>query len=312
MTAPLLSAKDARVAVDGTIAIESLTVTTVGDRVVLAGDVGALFAAISGVPRSAGGGGRVAGSGGDDGEMPGEAYVVGGTLRVDGHDVATGAHVAAVGAAPLDPPLPPAWTAEEYVSWGARLAGVPRGDAKAMAVAALTRTGLAPARRKKLGALSLPERRALGLAQAIASGPAVLLAEAPLRDLMGGAAGFVLEAVAAAAEGRRAAISVARLDAGSAEGALARGASHLLVLSGGELSLEGPPGELFAGARIYALTVRSNAGALQVELAARGIALRGGPVRFSAAVPAGLRAPQILEAARAARAAVVEMVPLIG
>ena len=122
----------------------------------------------------------------------------------------------------------------------------------------------------------------------------------------------MLQAVAAASEGRRAAISVTRLDAGSAEGVLARGASHLVVLAGGEVALEGPPGELFAGARVFALTVRSNAGALRAELSARGIDLRGGPVRCSASLPAGLGSRDLLAAARAARAAVVEMVPVIG
>jgi ABC-2 type transport system ATP-binding protein len=310
---PLVEADEARVAVDGVLAIERLSLVTIGDRVVFAGDPGALFAVLTGVPRSAGGAGRVlAATRGDDAEMPGEAYLVGGKLLLAGRSVADGAHVAVAGAAPLDPPLPPRWTAEEYVTWSARLAGVPARDARELGVAALARTGLGPGRRKGTGALSLPERRALVIAQAIASGPEVLVAEAPLRGLEGAAAGFVLQAVTAAMEGRRAVISAARLDAGSAEGALARGASHLVVLAGGELVLEGPPGVLFAGARMYALTVRSNAEPLRAELSARGIDLRGGPVRFSAALPEGAAAREILEAARAARAAVVEMVPVIG
>jgi ABC-2 type transport system ATP-binding protein len=310
---PTIEAREARIAVDGVVAVESLTLTTTGDRVVFAGDAGALFAALSGVPRSAGGGGRVPAAGGTgDGEMPGEAYVVAGSLLLAGKSVAEGAHVAVSGAAPLDPPLPPQWTVEEYVGWGARLAGASRGDARALCAAALGRTSLAAAKRKTIGGLSLPERRALVVAQAIASGPEVLVAEAPLRGLEGQAAAFVLQAIASASEGRRSAISVARLDAGCAEGALARGASHLVVLAGGEVALEGPPGELFAGARVYALTVRSNAEPLRAELSARGIDLRGGPVRFSAALPAGLGSRDILEAARAARAAVVEMVPVIG
>jgi ABC-2 type transport system ATP-binding protein len=140
----------------------------------------------------------------------------------------------------------------------------------------------------------------------------VLVAEAPLSGLEGREAELVRDAVIAAAEGRRLVISVARLDAGTAEGVLARSASHLAVLAGGEAALEGPPGELFAGARVLALTVRSNAAALRTALAARGIDLRGGPVRFSAALPAGATTAEILKAAQAARAAVVEMVPLIG
>ena len=309
---PVLEARDARIAVDGVIAVDRLSLRTAGDRVILAGDPGALLAALTGVPRSAAGGGRVASAPGDEAELPGEAYVVAGELLLAGRSVAENAHAAVMGAAALDPPLPPRWTAEEYVRWGARLAGVSPGDARDLAAAALARTGLAAARRKLTGALSLPERRALSLAQAIASGPEVLVAEAPLRGLEGAAATFVLQAVTAAAEGRRAVISTARLDAGSAEGALARAASHLVVLASGEVAVEGPPGELFAAARVYALTVRSHAELLRAELAARGIDLRGGPVRFSAALPAGATTTEILAAARAAQAAVVEMVPVIG
>src|SRR5262249_35726066 len=162
--------------------------------------------------------GRAAVPRGDEPEMPGEAYVVAGTLLLAGRSVADAAHVAVVGAAPLDPPLPPQWTAEEYVTWSARLAGVSGRDARELGASALARTGLGAARRKTTGALSLPERRALVVAQAIASGPEVLVAEAPLRGLEGAPAGFVLQAVTAAMEGRRAVISVTRLDSGSAEG----------------------------------------------------------------------------------------------
>jgi ABC-2 type transport system ATP-binding protein len=308
----LLEAREASVAVDGVVAIERLSVVTEGERVVLAGDVGALFAALTGVPRSAGGGvgGRVAGD--DESEMPGEVYVVGGTLLLAGKSVAEAAHFPIMGAAALDPPLPPRWTVQEYVEWGARLAGAPRREARELAAVALERTKLAAARRKMIGALSLPERRALVLTQGIVAGPAVLVAEAPLRGLEGTAAVFVLQALTAAVNGRRVVFSVSRLDAASAEGALARGASHLVVLASGEVVLDGTPRALFARARVYALTVRSNAELLRAELSARDIDLRGGPVRFSAALPAGIPTGEILAAARAVRAAVVEMVPVIG
>jgi ABC-2 type transport system ATP-binding protein len=316
VSAPLLEAKEARVAIDGVVAVDRLSLVSTGDRVVLAGDPGALLAVITGVPRSAGGGGRVGGhvgsAGGDGAEMPGEAFVVAGSLHLAGKSVAEAAHVSIMGAAALDPPLPPRWTAGEYVQWGARLAGISPRDARELAAAALARVGLAAAHRKTTSALALSERRALVLAQAVAAGPEVLVAEAPLRGLEGSAATFVLQALIAAAEGRRALISTTRLEAGGAEGALARSASHLVVLFGGEVALEGPPAELFAAARVVALTVRSNADALRTELGARGIDLRGGPVRFSAALPPGSSTREILAAAQAARAAVVEMVPVIG
>jgi ABC-2 type transport system ATP-binding protein len=307
---PVILAEDARIAVDGVAAIERLSLATTGDRVLLAGDAGALLSAITGVPRAAV---APAGEGdGDDERMPGEAFVVAGTLRLAGRDVEKGEHVAIMGAAPLDPPLPPKWTAEEYVAWSARLAGVGAGAARRLAAAALDRTGIGPLRRRALGSLALPERRVLALAQAVATGPEVLVAEAPLSSLEGAAAAFVLQAIGAVTEGRKALLSATRLDAGSAEGTLARGASHVVVIAGGEVAASGPPGELFAAARVVSLAVRTNAGPLRDELAARGIDLRGGPVRFSAALPPGASTREILAAAQAARAAVVEMVPLFG
>jgi ABC-2 type transport system ATP-binding protein len=226
--------------------------------------------------------------------------------------VASGAHVPIMGAAPLDPPLPPGWTVEEYVTWSARLTGASQRQAKALALAALARVDLQSSRKKALSSLSPSERRVLALAQAAVATPEVIVAEAPLSGLAGAEAAFVLRALAAVIEGRRAIVSAARLDPSSPEGELARAASHLVVMAGGEVALEGPPGELFSGARIVSLAVRSGADELRSRLAARGIDLRGGPVRFSAALPPGATTREILAAAREASAAVVEMVPVIG
>jgi len=302
---PVLAAEGARISVDDVVAIDQLTFTSQGDRVLCVGDVHALMAALTGVPM------RVHGKAGEVDEPGAESRVVSGTLRVAGRSVADGAHHAVAGIAPLDPALPGAWTAEEYVRWSARLAGVGRRLAVEVASTALARIGIAGLARKQIRSLSLPERRALMLAQAAVGSPAVIIAEAPLAGLDGGAAAFVATSLGRATEGRAAIVSVARLDPGSTEGALARGATHVLVLSGGELTLDGPPGEIFSGARIYGLTVRSNADVLRTELSARGVDLRGGPLRYSVALPAGVTTNAILAAAAAARAAIVEMVPLV-
>ena len=300
----LLSASEARIAIDGVTAIERLTLESRGDHVAIAGEPRALMAAITGVP--------LADPSAQDGDPPGEALVVAGSLSIAGHDVAERAHLATIGAAPLDPPLPPAFTAIEYVAWSARLAGSPPRAARDLAEAALARIALADARKKKLNALSWPERRALSLAQAIVMGPDVLVAESPLASLEGAAAAYVMRALLAASEGRRAIVSIARLDEGSAEGALARGASHLVVLAGGEVAVEGAPADLFAASKIVSLLVRTHVEPLRAELAARGIELHGGPARFSARLPAGATPRDILVAASAARSAVLELIPVLG
>ena len=308
-SAPLFAAREARVAIDGAVAIDALTLESKGDRLLFAGDVGALLSVLTGVPRAATTGARAL----DDGDAPplGEALVVSGSLLLAGKNVGAGEHVATTGSAPLDPPLPAGWSALEYVSWSARLAGITRSAAARLALTALDRVGLGASAKKAATALALPERRALQLASAIVASPEVIIAEAPLGGLDGPAAAFVLRAVASATDGRRAVLSAARLEPGTPEGALCLGASHVVVLAGGEVALEGTPAKLFGAARLYALTVHSNADRFREELGAAGIALRGGPRRFSVALPEGASTRQILVAAKAARAAVVELVPIL-
>jgi ABC-2 type transport system ATP-binding protein len=300
----VLEASGARIAVDDVTVIERLDVSTVGSRVLVIGDAGALLAAISGAPLAA------VGEGGDDGPL-GEARVVAGSLRVGGREVTAGDHHAVLGAAPLDPPLPPAQSALEYVTWSARLGGADRRVARELSLAALRMCGMAPAVSRRLDALSVPERRAVVLAQAMVLSPAVIVAEAPLSGLDGAAAALVQGALAAATDGRGALVSVTRIDPASVEGTLARSASHVLMIAGGELVLDGAASEVFEGAQVYGLTVRSNTEALRAELSVRGIELRGGPLRFCATLPPGVTTREILAAAAVARAAVIELVPLL-
>jgi ABC-2 type transport system ATP-binding protein len=302
--APLLVADHARIAIDGVTVIDDLSLTSRGDRVLLAGDASSLIAAITGVPRTL--------SDRNAGEDAPEIDVVAGSLAVAGRDVASRAHVPVIGAAPLDPPLPPKWSALQYVAWSARLAGASAKEAEQLANAQLARVGLGGAVRAQIAMLPIPERRALVLAQAAVLSPEVLVAEAPLTGLEGGAAQFVLAALAASTEKCSAIVSATRVDPSSIEGGLARQASYVVVLSStGEVVIEGPPGELFAGTRMYALSVRSNAELLRIELASRGIDLRGGPARFTLALPIGATTREVLAAAGAARAPIVEMIPIL-
>lgn len=300
--APLFEAVEARVTIDGTVAIDRLSLVTKGDRVLFAGDTTALLAAIGGVP--------IARRESSD-APPSEAIVAAGKMLVAGKSVEAGEHVASTGVAPLDPPFDPAWTALEYVAWSARLGGASARSARDLAAGALGRLGLEPLASKKLASVHLLERRAVVLAQAIVLAPEVLVAEAPLAGLDGPGAGYLLRTLVAAAEGRRAIVSVARLDPSTPEGALARTASHIAVLSRGELALDGPPEEIFAGARLYALTIRANADELRALLATKGVDLRGGPLRYAASLPAGASSNVLLAAARSVRAVVVELIPIL-
>lgn len=317
---PLLAANAARVAVDGVVAIEQLTFTTLGDRALFVGDAGALFAALTGVPlgvRAPTLAGRSADPHWvpppperDPEALPGEARVVSGSLSIAGRDVGRGEHRTLLGAAPLDLPLPSSWTPIEYVAWSARLAGASKRAATDLARAVLTRVGLERAAKRSLKTFVLPERRVLALAAAAVMSPAVIVAEEPLAGLEGSAATFVLSALATVSEGRAALVSATRVEPGSVEGALVKDASWIGVLSGGELVATGEPGSIFTAARTYALVVRTNADALGDELRARGLELHGTASRCTVSLPEGVTTREILAAAAAAKAALVELHPL--
>ena len=307
---PVLFAAHARIAVDDAVAIDDLSVVTRGDRVLFVGDVTVLFAALSGVPLLAAVPDSATPAG--DTALAGEARVVGGDVRLHGQDVAAQAHLAVAGFAPLDPPVPRTMTSLAYVTWAARLAGAHPRAATEMAATALRRVGLETAMLRPPAVLGVAERRALQLAKAIVHGPPVLVAEAPLDRLEGAAAAFVAGALSAATEGRRALLSARRIDPATAEGVIARAASHLVLLGDRGILAEGSPAELASGARIYHLTVAANAEPLRAALAARGLTLARGPLHFTVALPEGVTTAALIEAASEARAPIVELSPLLG
>jgi len=303
---PILHAEEARIAIDDVVALDHLTVRARGRKVLCTGEAEALFAALTGVPLRA----RSARVGDED--LPGEAQVVAGTLFVGGHDVAMNAHLPAVGVAALDPPLPPRFTAHEYVTWSARLAGLGERAGRELAASAIERVGLGPVLRRPLASLDLPARRALAFAHAIVADPAVIVLESPLAGLDGGAAHFVMGAMARASEGRGLIAGVERIDPATAEGELSRSASDILVFAGGALVLSGAPEELFAGQRVYGVTIRKNPGPFRDELALRGMAVKGGPLRMSVTLAEGGSTRDIVAAASRARAPLVELFPIVG
>ena len=205
MTATLLVARAARIAVDDVVAIPELTLETRGNRLVVAGHASPLLCALTGIAEGVGAAAQDAAVLGEITRTPGAARATSGELQLAGHDVVTRAHLAVVGAAPLDPPLPPDWTVEAYVLETARLGLVAREgrvsrlEIMRRATDALARLGLAGARKKPIKSLHPAERRVLVLASAVASGPSVLVADRPLSGLEGQSAMFVHGALEAAA-----------------------------------------------------------------------------------------------------------------
>jgi len=302
----VLHAEDARIAVDDVVAIEKLTVRTRGDRVLCAGDTEVLFALLTGVPlRSRS---RLV----SEDDMPGEASVMAGSLFLGGRDVGKREHFDIVGAAPVDVPLPAKMTALDYVTWSARLAGESPRHARELATNALERVGLAGAIKRQVSTLDVPARRVLALAHAVSAEPEVIIVESPLVGLEPAPAAFVMNAISRVTDGRKAIFSVRKMEPGTPEGNLALGATDVLVFASGALAMEATPEDLFASVRIYGVTIRKNGGAFRDELEARGLVVKGGPLRLSVTLPEAATTKERLAAASKARAPIVELFPIVG
>jgi ABC-2 type transport system ATP-binding protein len=288
--APLLAARDLRVDVGGAIAIERATFASRGGSVALLGDEHGILSAIAGA-----------------------AEIRAGTLSIRGSEIADGSHLRSnlVGLAPLDPPLPPRWTAREYLVWGSRLAGADSGSAGRDAVAALQAFGLDATADQKLETLPLIERRVLVLAQAVIARPAVLVAWGPLSGLGGREAAFVASAWTTASRGRGWIVSLSNLHVGSAESTLAQSADDLLLFASGRLVRQGKLDHIESGAVGYTLTVRSKVDELRAVLRARGVDMSGGPQRFFVELPSEMNAQDLLTLSVDVGAPIVELVPRI-
>jgi ABC-2 type transport system ATP-binding protein len=288
--APLVAAQDLRIDISGAIAIEHVSFTSHGRSVALLGDEHGILSAVGGA-----------------------ADIRSGTLRILGTEVGDGAHLRSnlVGMAAVDPPMPPRWTAREYLLWGARLAGADKASAERDAAQALAEFGLESAAGQRLDSLPLAERRVLVLAQAVIVRPAVLVAATPLAGLGGREAAYVATAWATAARGRQWIVSLSNLYPGSAESVLAQSADDLLLFSSGRLVRQGKLDRLESGAVGYTLTVRSKIDELRAALRARGVDLTGGPRRFFVELPKEMKAQDLLSLSADIGAPIVELVPRI-
>jgi ABC-2 type transport system ATP-binding protein len=298
--APLIEAAGARIAIAGATAVPALDLVTRGARVLLLGAARPLVAALTGVWATEG----------DD--EPSTVAVVGGSLRLFGADVASGAHRALAGAAPLDPPLPPRWSVMEYVTWAARLSGRSRREGAVLAEAALARMALAGSSRRRLATLARVERRALVLAAAIALDPPAIVVEDPFDGLEAAEAPLMLGGLGRALEGRAAVISTScvRLTHPSVE--VARGATDVCLFRDGALVLHADVAALLGESRVFELTLGRNAERLRAAAGDNGWHIEGGPTHYALRLPKDLGPTDVLRAAAAAGAAVLRCVPLVG
>jgi ABC-2 type transport system ATP-binding protein len=241
---PLLHVEDLRVDVDGVPACDGLTARTTGDRVVILGAPRALFEATCG-----------------------RRPVVRGMLRVRGSAADVAVREGIVAGAPLDPPLPPKWTALEYVTWSSRLAGHTASDARTLAKEAIAVVQLGSLSTSTMERMVPHARRGVVLAAAIATGAAVIAVEDPLATLPEEIARSWARIVVSALADRSWIVFAARI---SLTSPVAMNADEALMVSSSRLDAQGPPAEIAAADRRYVARINGPLAALGARLSERG------------------------------------------
>lgn len=276
--------------------------STNATRVGLLGDFGALFRFLDGRAELEGGRATLLGSPCREALASGAAAVV-----------------------PLDPPLPPVWTCERYLSESASLLGDKRAAARERARAALERFELGSFARRTLGSLAVHDKRVLGLVRATLADPKLLLCEAPLSGAAPSAQRLLAMALERASAERALVLCFHGLPRVGLERALFESCGEHFVMEAGGVRRA----ELAAldACTLMSVLVAENVDAFERELAARELApTRLGQVdlayaflyansethcvRFSVQAPDANARRKVLEASLAASAPLLELRPL--
>ena len=284
MTEALILCEDLRVDVDGVPACDGLTFRTSGERVLLLGAPNALFEALAGV-----------------------RPIKRGTLSVRGTSLATAVTAGVVAAAPLDPPLPPKWTATEYVTWSARLAGRSASDAKTLAKNAIARVQLGAIATQPLARMVPHARRGVVVAAALATASQALVLEDPLAGLpeetartWGGILVTALEEIPWVVVASRIALT----------SPLAIASEEALVVSASRVDAQGPPAEIAAADHRFVARIHGAVDALAARLGEHGATLDVQGAQVLLDLGATLTTAELLRLALESEATIVEMVPV--
>ena len=281
---PLLVVSDLRVDVDGVPSCDGLTLRASGDRLLVLGAPRSLFEATCG-----------------------RRPVMRGDLQVRGVSVATAAREGIVAGAALDPPLPPRWTALDYVTWSARLAGHSAADARTLAKEAIALVQLGAMAENPLERLVLHAKRGVVLAAAHATDAAVIVVEDPLATLPEEIARSWAKIIVQALADRAWIVMASRV---SLTSPIAMSADEALIVSSSRVEAQGSPAEIAAATRRFVARIHGPLEALGARLTARGARMDVQGAQVLLDLGASLTTAELLGMCADVDATVVEMVPV--
>jgi ABC-type multidrug transport system ATPase subunit len=283
---PLLKIEDLRVDIDGVPACDGLTLQTRGERVLVLGAPRVVFEASCGL-----------------------RPVMRGLLRVRGSAPEVAVKSALLAGAPLDPPMPPKWTALEYVTWSSRLAGNSAADARRLAKEAVALVQLGPMATSTMERMVPHARRGVVLAAAIATGAQVIALEDPLATLPEEIARSWAKVIVQALADRAWLVFAARI---SLTSPLAMNADEALMVSSSRLDAQGPPAEIAAADRRFVARIHSatTLDALGARLSERGATMDVQGAQVLLDLGESLTTAELLGLCAELDATVVEMVPV--
>jgi ABC-2 type transport system ATP-binding protein len=280
----LLLVEDLRVDVDGVPACDGLTLRTSGDRVLVLGAPRSLFEATCGL-----------------------RPVVRGALRIRGTDASDAARTGILAGAALDPPLPPKWTALDYVTWSARLTGHSARDARKLASDAIGLVQLGAMATNPIERLAVHAKRGVVLAAALATDAAVITLEDPLAGLPEEVARTWARIVVQALADRSWLVLAARVPLTSP---LAMSADEAVIASSSRVEAQGTPVEIAASERRFVARIHGSLEALGARLTERGATMDVQGAQVLLDLGPSVTTAELLGICTEVEATVVEMVPV--
>jgi len=207
----------------------------------------------------------------------------------------------------VDAPLSPKWTARDYVTWSARIAGHRKKDAIVLAEQAMVQMKMVVTAGERLSGASTQTRRAVSIAAALATGAEAIFLEEPLLGLPDDAARHFARIILRALEGRSWMVFSARLPL---ESPFAMDADEAAIVAGSRVLAQGAPAELATREHAYAVRVLGRAADFARIATERGAHVSGSGNDLTVDLGEGLSVSDLLRVALEARATVLELEPL--